>query len=248
MNGFPFVHHLRRYPLILALLAVGCTTPRTPTATPAVTDFPRAGETLVVTTATPTANRPYLLPVETPTFGQDQGEAHNTIAAALKKIQQAGPLQIHAVTITEDGKSVTIEAVIILPDRYHITTPNAEIVIVGDQAYTRQKTGWVKTTPDLGNLISRLIGNLSDQAILNITDPFLSHSEMVDGIATNEYRYRTSIDMAGEAVAMDNQIWIDATNGLPIRLESTGEYAGVQSTTVQKITYDRSLKIELPTP
>lgn len=250
MKGSWSAQYVRIYILILALLATGCSSRRTPIISPApeATESPRADETLVVTTATPTDNRPFVLPVRTSTISPDEVEAHNTVASALNKIKQAGPVRIHSVTTTEDGKSTAIVAEAILPERYHILTPTSEVMVIGNQTYARQKDRWVKTNLDVSGLMGELFGNLSDQAVLGITDAFLAHAETIGGIPTSEYRYHTSIDLAGEAVPSDSQIWIAETSGLPVRLESTGNFAGVHSTTVQEITYDPSIKIELPTP
>jgi hypothetical protein len=218
----------------------------TPSGAPQATPTPEDVETLVVTTATATALPPELVPIWTSTPTQTGGDARETITTAMRKVRQAGPFHIHSLTTTEDGKNIVLDGDVILPDRFHITSVEAEILIVANQTYSKQNGRWVDLKMDSGSLVSELIGSLSDQAIAGINRAMLAHPETMDGIPTHEYKYQSNLNLSGEKYVSDNQIWISDSSGLPVHLETSGIIAGVQATTVQEITYNPSIQIEAP--
>jgi hypothetical protein len=235
----------------LAALLAACTAPTTQPPFPPATgsQFPTIGETLVVTTATPTASTPSLRLLQTPTPSQTDDAAHAAIVAAILKFQSAGPFRVTTTINTQGGAPTTATAEVILPDRFRIVTPETEILIAGDLSYSRQDGAWVKeTSSGLASLIPELIGNLSDKAVQGISAAILVHPETLNGIHTREYLYQSDIDFAGETLFTDNQLWVDDSTGLPARLVSSGFYNGVQSTIVQGFTYDPTITIELPSP
>jgi hypothetical protein len=235
----------------LATLLAACTTPTNQSPFPPASgsQSPTIAETLVVTTATPTAGTPSLRLLQTPTPSQADDLARAAIVEAILKFQSAGPFRVTTTINTQGGASTAATAEVILPDRFRIVTPDTEILIAGDLSYTRQDGAWVKATSSgLASLIPALIGNLSDQAIQGISAATLVHPETLNEIHTQEYRYQSDLDLAGETLFTDNQLWIDRASGLPVRLVSTGFYNGVQSTTVQEFTYDPAIEIEVPSP
>ncbi len=235
----------------LATLLAGCSTPTTQSPFPSAagSQFPTIAETLVVTTPTPTAGAPSLRLLQTPTPSQSDDAARAAIIDAILKFQSAGPFRVTTTINTQGGAATTATAEVILPDRFRILTPDTEILIAGDLSYTRQDGVWVKeTSSGLASLIPALIGNLSGQAIQGISAATLVHPETLNEIHTQEYRYQSDIDFAGETLFTDNQLWIDGATGLPVRLVSAGFYNGVQSTTVQEFTYDPAITIDVPPP
>jgi hypothetical protein len=235
----------------LATLLAGCSTPtpQSPFPPAAGSQFPTIAETLVVTTATPTVGVPSLRLLQTPTPSLQDDAARAAIVDAILKFQSAGPFRVTTTINTQGGASTTATAEVILPDRFHIVTADTEILIAGDLSYTRQGAAWVQATSSgLASLIPALIGNLSDQAIQGISAATLIHPETLNEIHTQEYRYQSDIDLAGETLFTDNQLWIDGASGLPVRLVSTGFYNGAQSTTVQEFTYDPAIEIVAPPP
>jgi hypothetical protein len=66
----------------------------------------------------------------------------------------------------------------------------------------------------------------------------------VNGTSAQVYTCTSSADLSGQTVTSQVKVWI--ANGLPVRLEINGEFAGIKSKTVQVITYDPSIKIEVP--
>jgi hypothetical protein len=235
----------------LATLLAACSTPTNQPPFPPASgsQYPTIAETLVVTTATPTASAPSLRLLQTPTPSQPDDAARAAIVDAILKFQSAGPFRVTTTINTQGGGSTKATAEVILPDRFRIITPDTEILIVGDLSFTRQDGAWVKeTSSGLASLIPELIGNLSNQAIQGISAATLVHPETLNEIHTQEYRYQSDIDLAGETIFTDNQLWIDDATGLPVRLVSAGFYNGVQSTTIQEFTYDPAIAIDVPPP
>jgi hypothetical protein len=234
----------------LSTFLAACTSPTVQPFPPASgSQFPTIAETLVVTTATPTASAPSLRLLRTPTPSRVDDAAHAAIADAILKFQNAGPFRVITTINTQGGAPITATAEVILPDRFRIVTPETEILIAGDLSYTRQDGAWIKdSSSGLASLIPELIGNLSEQAIQGISAATLVHPETLNQVHTREYHYQSDIDLAGETLFTDNQLWIDDSTGLPVRLVSAGFYNGVQSTTIQEFTYDPAITIDLPSP
>jgi hypothetical protein len=235
----------------LSALLTACSTPTAQSPFPPASgsQYPTIAETLVVTTATPTASAPSLRLLQTPTPSRADDAARAAIVDAIRKFQNAGPFHMTTTVNTQAGAATTATADVILPDRFRIVTPETEILIAGDLSYTRQDGAWVKdTSSGLASLIPELIGNLSDQAIQGISAATLIHPETFNQVRTHEYHYQSDIVLAGETLFTDNQLWIDDSTGLPVRLVSVSFYNGAQSTTIQEFTYDPTITIDLPSP
>jgi hypothetical protein len=65
----------------------------------------------------------------------------------------------------------------------------------------------------------------------------------LNGVSTHVFSYSTA-DLSGETVTSQVKMWV--ANGLPVRQEINGEFAGIKSKTVQEITYAPNIKIEAP--
>jgi hypothetical protein len=235
---------------ITAFLAA-CSNPTlaVPSPNPTGPSTPTIGETLVVTTATPTSSVPSLKLLQTPTLPSGADSSWTIVTTALRKIQQAGPFRVRSVTTTQDGNSWTLTGEVILPDNFHIVTPNKEILISGNQTYIREDGSWVKDNPnDMGAFISELMGNFSEPAIQGIAAAAVVQPAVLNGISTHEYKYQSDMGFGSATYPTDNRVWIDDETGLPVHVEITGQVAGVQFTTVQDIAYDPSISIETPSP
>ena len=70
--------------------------------------------------------------------------------------------------------------------------------------------------------------------------------ENVDGTPAQVYSYDMQSTIGGVQANSSNKIWINATDGLPLKLESQADVNGVSTTTTNVYEYDPNLTIEAP--
>jgi hypothetical protein len=73
--------------------------------------------------------------------------------------------------------------------------------------------------------------------------------DQIGGRPMRIYDYETVTDITGTKITTDSRIWIGVTDGLPYRMESTGDSVvkpGAKTKSVLVYTYDPNLKIEAP--
>ena len=148
------------------------------------------------------------------------------------------------VTDLKQGQPVsTMEFV--APDRYRMKTADGTSqLIIGDAMYMDMNgqmmrvpvPGVAKLTAQYRNeeALREMEGNMAVQALPDA---------VVDGEPTKAYAYRVT-----EPVKADVKTWISVKTGLPIQVESSGRFMGIQSTT--RIRYsdfgDPAIRIEAP--
>jgi hypothetical protein len=99
---------------------------------------------------------------------------------------------------------------------------------------------------DAGTMISGLLSSVSQDVIDGIKDVKLAGPDSVNGVPSFVYTYTTSIDLGGSQITSNIKLWVGVANGLPLKQEVDGEFAGVKSHTVQLVEYDKTIKIEAP--
>lgn len=198
------------------------------------------------------------LPSSTGVVGQDTQRApataiviaadpETTITNMMKAFSTA-PSYHTTTTITAGGRTTTMNADVILPDRFDITTERngntIEMLIVGDKSYTKLKDQWVASPFDIGSMTASFAdGLLKDTKISNVQ---FVRSDNFNGQPTNVYTFDSLYAAQGLTVESATTVWINTTTTLPVKFEIESTAAGVQSHTEQLIQYDPNIKIESP--
>ena len=151
-------------------------------------------------------------------------------------------------TITANDRTTTMNADVILPDRFDITTERngktAEMLIVGAKSYTKVKDQWVDSPFDIGSMTASFAnGLIKDTKISNVK---FVKSDNVNGQPANVYTFDSLYAAEGLTVESATTVWIDTITVLPVKFEIESTAAGVRSHTEQLIQYDPNIKIEAP--
>jgi hypothetical protein len=121
-----------------------------------------------------------------------------------------------------------------------------EFIILDKNTYMRAGGAWSVSPMDAGTMISGLLSSVSQDVIDGIKDVKLAGPDSVNGVPSFVYTYTTSIDLGGSQITSNIKLWVGVANGLPLKQEVDGEFAGVKSHTVQLVEYDKTIKIEAP--
>jgi hypothetical protein len=238
--------HKRRYlaallPLLAAMLACNLPflNPPGSTAQPTATLAP-------ADTAVPLAPSPTAGSSASTGGGALSGDPQQAVVNALKKVMNAGPYHVHSVTTTADGNTTEMDGDVILPDRYHMTTSSGEYIVIGSKTYMNLNGTWSLFPVDLGSIVSGLTSSFTSDVLNNVTNASYVGPDVAGGKPAQVYQFTESIQISDQAVTSNVKMWVGVANGLPVKMQVEGEFAGVKSTTVQDITYDSSIKIEAP--
>jgi hypothetical protein len=163
----------------------------------------------------------------------------DVIRAAMKKQLEAPQLR---TTISYDDPmlgSATIDYV--APDRFRLKDATSDIIVIGDTTYQNEGSGWEVLGQNMAAIINQYRnGDMIDSIILS--DVQMLSDETLDGKGCEVYSYTQ--DFKG-LVSVD-KLWIEKSTGLPVRLESQGDFLGMTSLSVIHYDYDTELSIEIP--
>lgn len=166
-------------------------------------------------------------------------ELHAAFAKFLK-------VQSFRATITDLDKGEQVSSMeFVAPDRYRMkTVDGTSQLIIGDAMYMDMGGQLMRVpVPGVGKLTAQyrneqslreMEGNMTVQALPDAS---------IDGEPAKAYAYHLT-----EPVKADVKTWVSVTSGLPIQVESSGRFMGIQSTT--RIRYsgfdDPAIRIEAP--
>jgi hypothetical protein len=176
------------------------------------------------------------------------GDPQTTVTNILSDFTKAPPYHV-TMTVTTDTSTLNMSADVILPDRFHITTERqgttSEMLIVGDKSYNKVNGQWVASSLDIGSLTASFADGLSkDTTISNVK---FVKSDTINGQPTSVYTFDSHYAVEGLTIDSSTTMWIDTSNGLPVKMQIDSNAAGIQSHTEQSIEYDPSIIIEAPT-
>lgn len=165
----------------------------------------------------------------------------------LKSAMQAPPYHISSTSTTDSGTTTVMTGEVALPDHMHIKVSNGtEILVVGDKSFKMVNGSWQPFPIDISGMLNGLMGDSTGDPSKTVSNVQYLGQDNLDGVSTQVYSFTSSADLGGETITSQVKMWV--ANGLPVRQEINGEYAGIKSKTVQVIKYDPSIKIEAPTP
>jgi hypothetical protein len=153
----------------------------------------------------------------------------------------------HSVAKTKNAQGTSeTEVDFNAPDRYRIKNNVAnyksEVIAIGPDSYSRTGEGkWTKMPPENALPVAGMRGKMTDDYFAAMRDFEAAGKENLNGRETFVYQFKSSY--GGEATS---KIWIAADTGLPVKVDSEGNYSGtpVQTSTVYE--YDRETRIEAP--
>ncbi|MGA9772527.1 MAG: hypothetical protein WBV94_26070 [Blastocatellia bacterium] len=146
-----------------------------------------------------------------------------------------------------DGKEFTTIIEYVAPDRFHMTAPMNETIIVGPNTYVKLPTGsWQKVPLNANQMISSFRDPKMIEELRNSTDVKFLGTDTIDGTPVKIYQY-TVKNAFGTNMTSTSKAWISASDNLPRRMEVEADANG--KPTKMLITYsdyNTDIKIEPP--
>lgn len=183
--------------------------------------------------------------VTTPAGPVGDPAARQAVIDALQAYQKAGPYRVDS-TINANGKTEQMTAEVILPDRFHLKMPSMELLAVGGKTYIKRDDKWVSFPMDIGSFLSGFTTSVNQDLINRMSNFKVVGSDVINGSPTMVYQFDTTYGAGNQSASSVNKLWVDIARGLPVKQEITGSAGGVQSTTVQIITFDPNITIQPP--
>ena len=244
--------------LCIMLLGVACGgAGNTATAVPPTAVPPTSPETNEVTTLPPTVEAATVVPTAAATtetiaptaaIAASSGDAQTDIMAAMQKMIDQ-PYRSETLVTTADG-SITIIGEFALPDSLHVSTQatgfNSEMILIGAEGWQAIDGVWQTMAPETITLVAETVSPSAqlEQLQLTILNAQTLGQQQLNGRDVWVYQYENNT----EGVTSTAVLYIDAETGLPVQQEVTGNAGGIDSTTVQTITYDDVIAIVPPMP
>jgi outer membrane lipoprotein-sorting protein len=123
------------------------------------------------------------------------------------------------VTDVKNGEQIS-ELEFVAPDRYHLRSGKGpETIIVGDDAWMNMNGQLMKMPIPVG----KIIGQYRNEAMLRQSDLSVTDlgADSVGGEAAHKYAYTVV-----EPMKADVKLWIGDKTGLPLQIESQGNFMG----------------------
>ncbi len=166
------------------------------------------------------------------------------IQAMMQAHLKAGP---YHVTMDTDmgGMSQKMEADVILPNSFHMKSPQMEAVMLKQGTWMKMGGKWMAMPASASGMMSQSIKTGMDTGMANLKNVQCLGSQQFEGKNYTGY----SFDSSAEAMGIKASSHITAyksDDGLPAVMIIDGEAMGKKSKMVQHITYDPSITIAPP--
>lgn len=242
--------------LSVALLLAACGGTQatdTPAAQPAAqaTSAPAAQPAAQATSA-PAAPAAPAATAEPAAPAAPSGDAKEAVLAAVKAQLTSGPYR-SVITSVSDGKTSETVAEFVPPSSLRVVISGEgvenEVVVVGDQMWTRQGAEWIAMPgggPQIAATLAAFAEDPESRGIL-ISNAQYVGPDVVDGTPTWVYSYDTTYGEDPQAPqSKGDKLWVSVASGLPLKQEGTVELGGVKTTSTSLVTYDPGLTIAPP--
>jgi hypothetical protein len=174
-----------------------------------------------------------------PAFADCQDE----LQAVVDKHPRLGPYRVE-MTMTGGDNPTAITAEVIMPDRFRMTMPQGQAVIIGDKSWMNMGGQWMEI-PGLGGTITSMVKQAELVSAEAATNLACSDAER-DGRSFRLIEFDASGKPMGIEATSHVKLYLDPSTGLPAIQQIDGEAGGMKSSILQTITFDPSIVIEPP--
>ena len=146
-----------------------------------------------------------------------------------------------------EGNNFTTTVEYVAPDRFHMTSPMNETIIVGSDTYVKPQTGqWQKVPINANQMISSFRDPKMVEELRNSTDVKFLGSDSLDGVPVKIYQY-TVKNAFGTNMTSTSKAWIAASDNLPRKMEVEADVNGKPSKLlITYYDYNTDIKIVPP--
>ena len=193
--------------------------------------FSLAGET---TTSRKGGSGPHVaFPAADLAVAQPVAQAGLLSAADLKNLKS---YRVKMIMEQQEGQTMETLIEYVLPDRFHMVSDLAEMIIIGDDMYMKAGDTWTKVPGGGAGTEMTEVGVTEDQ----ILEARLEGAEDVDGVPCQKYVYTAKV---GDNPAIETTCWIGVKDGLPHKVITE-----MESSTMTQLPYDFNADITIEAP
>lgn len=166
------------------------------------------------------------------------------ISAAFKKFQ--GVSFYHSITTTKNAQAtVQTETDFNAPDKYWIKNSvvgsKSEVIVIGNESFSRLSEGkWTKM-PENQMSATEMRKTMSEAAVAGMKDFEFVGKESLNGKDAFVYKFKNTY--GGES---SSKIWIAVDSGLPMRVDTEGNFGSTNMNISIIYDYEKETKIETP--
>jgi hypothetical protein len=130
------------------------------------------------------------------------------------------------------------------PDRFHMSSPESEVIVVPGGSWMKQGDQWMKLPMDMSAMIKGMtLAAMKDSANL-VQDVKELDSADVNGCDSKTYAYHSSGEMMGVSVEAEVEVAICGETGLPVRITSVD----TKQKTRTVVDYDYAAAVNIQAP
>lgn len=149
-------------------------------------------------------------------------DAREDLVAAFHKAMSKGHYTAQVLTEAK-GRPYQSRVAVIFPDRFHLRTPDSEMVILPEGTWMQAGGQWMKVPMDMSRMIRSYSKEAMENGMAGIREVRVEGSEEVEGCLADLYHYEASGEFMGVKSASRLVAAVCRDSGLPVRLVSTGE-------------------------
>jgi len=164
------------------------------------------------------------------------GDAKGAIVQSATNLKNLKSYRMKLV-VEQAGKAVTTVTEAVPPNKIHMTSDTVEMIVIGDDIYTKMGSTWNKTTTP-GTAAQYGKSYVTQDIVVSARK---EGAEAVSGVACDKYVYTAKV---GDNPPMDITVWIGVKDGLPYKMVTKPNATMTTTQTLYDINAD--IKIEPP--
>ena len=231
--------------VFIALAASACdAVPGAPPATP--TSAPTAIPTRLPPTNTPApTNTPPPPPTTAPAVLPTAGSAVDALTKIFKGWASVKSFRAKMTLTGPPTGTTEMNLQVVTPDRFHLTSQQMEIILIGTTVYLKLGNTWQKVPLPQGIDLSLANPKTFESQIGASSDVKLVGTEVLNGTPTIVYQYTADIK-GPPAQKITSKVWVGATDNLPRKIESSP--SANQKTVIVFTDYNANITVNPPIP
>ena len=158
------------------------------------------------------------------------------IISAAQKLQK---LPFWSAKITsETTPEADAEMQYFAPDRYWIKKAGGEVIVIGNDSYSKENDKWEKLDANIGENIRSSTKTGIEEGVKNLQDVQIIGKEKVNGKDATIYSHKFG--------DITTKIWIASDSGLQLKNEVEANIGGKMEKQTTVYDYDKKVSIEAP--
>ncbi|HLA01767.1 MAG TPA: hypothetical protein VJ019_03315 [Aestuariivirga sp.] len=170
-----------------------------------------------------------------------KADLQNVIDGHLK----SGPY--HAdITVTADGNTMKFSGDIILPDQFHMTMPQAEMIKTTAGMWMKMAGKWQALPASVAKTMQSPIDQGIAEGLKNVENLACLGAQTYENQNLIGFEFDSHGEVGGSKGTAHTVMYVDPATNLPAWVIINGEAMGKKSTTTQHLTFDSSITITAP--